>query len=277
MLMGRACNVSASRPPTLPPHVLNHQKRIALVAEMIHVASLIHDDVLDEADKRRSLPTVNHMYNDKVAILSGDYVIARATAELASIGCSQTIQILSNVIRDLISGEIMQLDTGVGSDVLFEHYIKKTYLKTASLLAHSCKAVALHSPRDELLNPAFEYGKNIGIAFQLIDDRLDFVSTTTEMGKNTGADLKLGLATAPVLYAAVEHPQLLDLARRRFGGPGDVDCALELVKNSDGIQLTKNLAKKYCDVAIDHLSYLPESEYKDALVVLTDIVLDRSK
>ena len=268
MLMGECCNDGAAP---------NYKQRdIALITELIHVASLVHDDVLDSADTRRALATVNSLFNEKVAILSGDFIIARATSKLANLGCSETITILSSVIRDLIKGEILQLKH-VGEDDMFATYLNKTYLKTASLIAHGCQAVAVNSANPHLQHTAYNYGKHLGIAFQLVDDMLDFVSTSQQLGKASGgSDLKLGLATAPVLYASVKHPQLVDCIGRGFSSPGDVDLALECVRDSDGIEQTRALAQQYCDMARDSLADLPGSHFNMGLSALCGIVLNRT-
>jgi len=267
LLMACACNTSH--------HASHNQTQIAVISEMIHVASLMHDDIIDEACQRRNAATVNNKWNDKVAVLGGDYVIAKATEKLAKIGCTETITILSRVIRDLIRGEILQLKNSMTHEELFDHYINKTFLKTASLLAHSCQAVTLLSDTPHLQHQAYEYGKNLGIAFQLVDDMLDFVSTDSSMGKPTGADLELGLATAPVLYAAQEHPELNALINRRFKQPGDSLRALEFVNDSAGIEKTRELAQRYCDKAVESLDEFSGSQWKEGLVGVTDVVLSR--
>ena len=268
MLMGEACNIGHS------PN--SSQREIALITELIHVASLVHDDVLDSAATRRTLRTVNSLFNEKVAILSGDFIIARATSKLARLGCTDTIRILSSVIRDLIKGEIRQLNAGASQEDQFALYLDKTYLKTASLIAHGCQAVVLNSGRPHLQHTAFEYGKNLGIAFQLVDDMLDFISTSRELGKAAGSDLKLGLATAPVLYASLSHPRLLDLIARSFSRPGDVEQALELVADSKGIERTRALAEGYAERALRDVEKLPQCEFSEGLNSLCEIVISRT-
>eukprot|EP00116_Pleurobrachia_bachei_P000016 sb/3460278/ len=256
-LMGHCCNHGSQT-------TSSNQRQIALISELIHVASLVHDDVLDSAYTRRSLATVNALYNERVAILAGDFIIARATSKLAQLGCPETITILSSVIRDLIKGEILQLHSSSPSSPadLFGVYIEKTYLKTASLISHSCQAVALNSSRPHLQNAAFSYGKNLGIAFQLVDDMLDFVASSTEMGKAaSGSDLKLGLATAPVLYAARDFPQLNDMILRGFSREGDAEEAFNLVGQSEGVEMTRQLAERYCTGAIRDLEVMPDNGY----------------
>ena len=124
---------------------------------------------------------------------------------------------------------------------------------------------------------AFQYGRNIGIAFQLVDDLLDFTVSADQLGKPAAADLKLGLATAPVLFAAEKYPGLNDLIQRRFREPGDVETAFHLVQESGGLQETKELARKHCQSAISSLESFSDCQYKLALINLCDKVLNRMK
>jgi len=160
----------------------------------------------------------------------------------------------------------------------FSQYMDKTFSKTASLMAYSCKGVALlGGSSEELADTAFQYGKHLGIAFQLVDDLLDFVSSVDAMGKPVAADLKLGLATAPVFFAAQKHPELNELISRRFSKPGDVKKGLELVKSSDGLEETRFLAQKYCEEAKRQALLLNPSSFRQELVVICDKVLNRNK
>jgi len=207
--------------------LLNSQKRVSLIIEMIHTASLIHDDVIDSADTRRGKPSVNVLWGQKKSIFAGDFVISRGSQMLARLNSTVLISLLSEAIIDLVLGEFMQMGSKEDVNERFSHYIQKTFKKTASLIAYTCKAVAyLSGANDELQEAAFQYGRNLGIAFQLVDDLLDFVSNQTELGKPAAADLKLGLATAPVLFACEKFPELNTMIMRRFSEPGDVEKGL---------------------------------------------------
>jgi len=169
-------------------------------------------------------------------------------------------------------------------DERWTQYLRKTYYKTASLLAKSARsAVVLGGARadvqqDELLKDvAYGYGRNLGIAFQIIDDALDF-SSSAELGKpGSGADLKLGLATAPALYAYEEFKEMGPLIARRFKAEGDVEKARELVLRSQALPRTRMLAQQYVDKAREILSLLPQSEARDALDVLAEKSVSRTK
>merc|ERR1719383_156883 len=193
-------------------------------------------------------------------------------------GNPRVVEIISQIIEDLVRGEFMQLGTNVDETLRFNHYLEKTYKKTASLLANSCKAVAVLSGcNEDLIESAYQYGRNLGLAFQLVDDMLDFVSTSEAMGKPTSADLNLGLATAPVLFALDQHPDLAALIVRRFSQPGDVSTALQCVRASDGVEQTKFLAAKFSAEAAKNLDMFVESNHRRALKTLTDKMLHRLK
>ncbi|KAJ1944756.1 coq1 putative hexaprenyl diphosphate synthase [Linderina macrospora] len=162
-------------------------------------------------------------------------------------------------------------------DRAFEYYLEKTYLKTGSLIAKSCRASAiLSNATDDVVEAAYIYGRNLGIGFQLIDDLLDFTVSAKEFGKPVGADLELGLATAPVLYAWQEYPELGPLVSRKFSNEGDVPTAWELVHKSQGLERTKLLAKMYVDRAREALEVFPPSLAREALERVTQSVLTRT-
>ncbi|GAV03292.1 hypothetical protein RvY_13737 [Ramazzottius varieornatus] len=255
------------------------QRRVAVITEMIHTASLIHDDVIDEADTRRNQPSLHKVWGEKKAILAGDYILSVASRELAKLRNPDVIICLAQVIEDLVKGELMQIGSkdGTASSRLTA-YLSKTYYKTASLLANSCKAVAMLSNcSEEAVERCYQFGKTLGMAFQLVDDKLDFVATADDMGKPTAVDLTLGLATAPVLFAAEKDLSLDALIQRRFSKAGDVSIARQAVIEHKGVDQTHNLAGKYCQEATKCLSSFQSSREKDALLKVIDMVLTRSK
>ncbi|KYR00398.1 trans-prenyltransferase [Tieghemostelium lacteum] len=249
---------------------------LAEVVEMIHTASLVHDDVIDEASTRRDVLSINHSFNNKLAILCGDYLLSRSCILLSSLRNHEVTESMSNSISELVEGEFIQARSK--GQASFDNYLRKSYLKTASLLTNSCRSTALLSSCDStVVDIATEFGKNIGLAFQIIDDLLDYTSSDEVAGKPTSVDLQLGLATAPVLYATQEYPQLENLITRKFSEPGDVEEAKNLVLKSKGIEKTRNLAIKYCNLAIENLLQLPQSESRDLLISISQTVVLRNK
>merc|ERR1719209_475953 len=252
------------------------QRDVAMVAEMIHTASLVHDDILDHAETRRGKRSINTEWDTRRSTMAGDFILGTSSRILAQIGEPDVVVILSQVLADLVQGEFMQLQNKDDESERFEHYLSKSFNKTASLMAYSCRANAvLAGVSFQLVEKAFQYGRNIGIAFQLVDDLLDFVSSADLLGKPAAADLHLGLATAPVLFAVDEFPQLHAMITRRFSEPGDVEEAFRLVLLSQGLEQTRQLARQHCEDAISSLSSIKPSPPRAALVGLRDKVLNR--
>lgn len=251
--------LSSSPPLPLPPtsSILPTQLRLAQITEMIHVASLLHDDVLDRAETRRASASAPFAFGNKLTVLGGDFLLGRASTALSRLGDNEVVELMSTIISNLVEGEVMQMrktESKTGSHEVWTTYLRKSYLKTASLMAKSTRSSVVlggadsGSEADELLKDvAYAYGRNIGIAFQvrtfaplpwkliliyisvkLVDDALDF-SPSSDLGKpGFGADLKLGLATAPTLYAWEEYPEMGELVNRRFKQEGDVDLVRSL-------------------------------------------------
>merc|ERR1711963_1274081 len=252
------------------------QRKVAIVSEMIHTASLCHDDILDRVETRRGKVAINRQWDARKSSYAGDYILAVGSKILAQIRNEEVLIVLSQVLADLVRGEFQQLQNKSDSSERFQLYLAKTFNKTASLIAYSCKAngllasTNLNDPKEAQINAdlAYDYGRNVGIAFQLVDDIIDFVSSTEVLGKPAAADLKLGLATAPVLFATTKYPELEPMIARRFSHPGDVEAAFNAVFDSDGLERTKDLATQHCKDAISAIEPLTESVYKDSLIGL---------
>nr|QHF16630.1 geranylgeranyl pyrophosphate synthase GGPPS2-2 [Haematococcus lacustris] len=266
------------------PELRRRQQRIAEIAELIHVASLLHDDVIDDASTRRGILSLNATVGNKVAILAGDFLLARASVSLAALRNTQIVELLSQVLEHLVSGEIMQMTASDEKLLSMEHYLQKTYCKTASLMANSAKAVAVLSDQPpEVCDMAWSYGRHVGIAFQVVDDILDLTASSSILGKPALNDIKSGLATAPVLFAAEQKPELRPLILRKFKQEGDLSKAVQLIEASDGIQRAKDLARHHCDMAVGMVAAMPEPQSdhavlsRQALVEMTRRVLSRKK
>ena len=236
-------------------------RQLAAITEMIHTASLVHDDVLDAADTRRGGSAVHKLYSTKAAVLRGDFLLARASVALARLGMPSVTQEMAKSLEALVQGEIMQLQSSAEERLSLEYYLTKSYCKTASLMAFSCKSAALlseHARDSEVAVAAEKFGYHFGLAFQVIDDLLDFTGTSDTLGKPGLQDMALGLSTAPVLYGLDEKPELKGLVvERKFEEPGDVQLACELVLASSGLQRTKELAEFHAQAAVDACCSLP--------------------
>ncbi|XP_061966221.1 solanesyl diphosphate synthase 3, chloroplastic/mitochondrial-like isoform X2 [Populus nigra] len=290
LLMATALNVrileteTGSEGDALTTELRKRQQSIAEITEMIHVASLLHDDVLDDADTRRGIGSLNLVMGNKVAVLAGDFLLSRACVALASLKNTEVVTLLATAVEHLVNGETMQMTSTSEQRCSMEYYMQKTYYKTASLISNSCKAIALLARQTtEVAMLAFEYGKNLGLAYQLIDDVLDFTGTSASLGKGSLSDIRHGIVTAPILFAMEEFPQLCSVIDRGFDKPENIDAALEYLGKSRGIQRTRELAAKHANLAAAAIDSLPETDDEEvrksrrALVDLTQRVITRNK
>lgn len=296
--------------------ILPKQRRLAEIVEMIHTASLLHDDVIDLSDARRGRPSGNIAFTNKMAVLAGDFLLGRASVAILRLRNPEVVELISTSIANLVEGEFMQLKNTVLStddatvnndgdtkvvpeptgrvpvvqheysvvphntnvDAAFEYYLHKTYLKTALLMLKLSRSTAvLCGARDDVIETCYEFGRSLGLCFQLVDDMLDYTSSDAAFGKPLQADLKLGLATAPVLFAWRQEPRLGALIGRKFSEPGDVEIARRAVEKYDGVGQTRVMAQEYCAAALAALRRLPESDARLALEFLTNSVLTRTK
>jgi geranylgeranyl pyrophosphate synthase len=259
--------------------VKQHQLNLGKITEMIHVASLIHDDVLDEADTRRGGDAVHAMYNNKVAVLAGDYLLARASMLLARLQHSQVVEVMASALDALVQGEMMQALSKKDALLEFGNYLKKSYYKTASLISCSCKSAALlagYEENSEEVVAAEQYGYHLGMAYQIVDDILDFTGASATLGKPAQADMQLGLATAPILYASEVDTSLKPLILRKFKNDGDVVKAVGRAKETDCVEKSYKLAEFHAKRALEALHRLPENESRQALEIILHKALSRS-
>ncbi|MDJ0797002.1 MAG: solanesyl diphosphate synthase [Calothrix sp. MO_167.B12] len=251
-------------------------RRLAEITEMIHTASLVHDDVVDESEIRRGVPTVHSLFGNRIAVLAGDFLFAQSSWYLANLDSLEVVKLLSEVIMDLAAGEIQQglnrFDTTTSLDV----YTQKSYYKTASLIANSSKAAGvLSNVSSEIAEHLYSYGRHLGLAFQIVDDILDFTSSSDTLGKPAGSDLKSGNLTAPVLFALEEQPYLEVLIEREFAQQGDLEQAMNLIQDSQGIERSRELATHHVKIAVEHIEVIPPSQSRQTLINLASYVLSR--
>jgi all-trans-nonaprenyl-diphosphate synthase len=257
-------------------HLTPRHQRLAEITELIHTASLVHDDVVDEAAVRRGVPTVHSMFGNRVAILAGDFLFAQSSWYLAHLDSLEVVKLLSQVIMDMAQGEIQQGLYQFDPSLSLDTYLQKSYYKTASLIANSAKAAAVLSELPPAMaDNLYNYGRHLGLAFQIVDDIFDFTGSTEALGKPAGSDLKSGNLTAPVLYALEEKPHLETLIEGGFEQEGAWEQAIALITESQGIERSRQLAKHHAQQAVDCLADLPPSPALQALIEMTDYVLRR--
>ncbi|XP_073026076.1 solanesyl diphosphate synthase 1, chloroplastic-like [Primulina eburnea] len=253
-------------------------RRLAEIIEMIHTASLIHDDVLDESDLRRGKKTVHQLYGTRTAVLAGDFMFAQSSWYLANLENLEVIKLISQVIKDFASGEIKQASGLFDCEVELDEYLIKSYYKTASLIAASTKGAAIFSGVGaDLIEQMYQYGKNLGLSFQIVDDILDFTQSAEQLGKPAGSDLAKGNLTAPVIFALEKETKLRDIIESEFSESGSLEEAVDIVKNCGGIERAQDLARKKAIEAVRNLQCLPSSSFKMALEQMVKFNLERIK
>lgn len=251
-------------------------RSLAEITEMIHTASLVHDDVLDECDLRRGCATVNSKYGTRLAVLAGDYLFAQSSWFLANLDNLEVIKLISQVIADFANGEISQAANLFDCDVTMEQYMDKSFFKTASLIAASCRSGAVFSGMDEeVKEDMFNYGKHLGLAFQIVDDILDFTQTEEQLGKPRGQDMASGNLTAPIIFTMEKNPDLRDIIETEFQDDDSFEEAMDLVMKGGGIEMSMVLARAEGQKALDSLRNLPEGEMKDSMAAMVGYVLER--
>jgi len=258
-----------------------HLLRLATAVELLHVATLIHDDLLDQALVRRGAPTVSSHWSEKATVLAGDFLLARAAKLSAMVGNFEVMQIISEAVAVICEGEIRQDFGGAQLQLEREEYYERIYAKTASLFAASteCAAVLSDAPQSERA-ALREYGKNLGMAFQISDDVLDFVGAEREVGKPVGSDLRQGLATLPTIYF-FEQDSRRDVLHTVFSHNGhtaeELDRVIEWIRASPAVEAARAEAREFADKAQQALELLPDTAHRAALGALANYVVGRTR
>lgn len=253
---------------------------MAAAVELLHTATLVHDDAIDDSDVRRGRPTVNKVWGEDKAVLLGDYLFAKAGEFCASTGNIRVVKLFSRTLATISGGEIRQSFDAFVLEQTREEYFQRVAAKTASLfcLATESGAVLSRAP-EKSVQGLIEYGHNLGIAFQIVDDILDFVGTERELGKPVGSDLVQGTLTLPAMLLLEYYPE--DNPVRKLFQERDklenVKRAIELVRNSPIIDRCYAVAADYCARACQSLNLLPDCPSRQALVELADYVVKRKK
>lgn len=259
---------------------LDKLKRVAIPLELIHSASLVHDDVIDDADLRRGEPTVKAKWGDKIAMYTGDYIYAKALVMTSELKNPLIHQILSKAMVEMSIGEMEQIRDFFNSGQSVRHYLRRIRRKTALLIAVSCQLGALAAEAEqETARLLYNYGYNVGMAFQIRDDLLDLSGTEKQIGKPPGSDMRQGNITLPVIYSLQDERLraglLEELDRIREGSRG-VGRAIDLILSGDGISRAEELASRYIAKALEALDQLPGNRTKRNLRDIAFFVTGRA-
>ena len=253
--------------------------RSAAIIEFIHTATLLHDDVVDSSARRRGRDTANTVFGNQASVLVGDFLYSRAFQMMVDIDSMRVMQILSDATNTIAAGEVMQLMNVHDPDTTEESYQQVIYRKTARLFEGGAQLAAVLAGRDPADEAAMiTYGQNLGAAFQLVDDALDYNSSADELGKNLGDDLAEGKATLPLIYAMRQAvPEDKELIRKAIveGGLDQLDRITAIIETTGALEYTAKRARDAADTAITALANVPDSDFKQALIAIADFSVQR--
>ncbi|MDF0751188.1 octaprenyl diphosphate synthase [Marinobacter sp. 71-i] len=253
--------------------------KLAAVIEFLHTATLLHDDVVDTSDMRRGRSTANARWGNAPSVLVGDFLYARAFEMMVELQNLRIMDVLSHATAVIAEGEVLQLMNVKNPDVSEDKYMEVIHNKTAMLFEAASHTGALLAGANEGQERALSaYGKHLGLAFQLVDDVLDYRGDAEAMGKNVGDDLAEGKTTLPLIYAMAQgsddEKQLIRQAIRK-GGLDDLPRILQIVNRSGALEYTLAKAREQATLAADCLNTLPESDHREALALLTELAVVR--
>ena len=254
---------------------LNSYRAAALI-EILHIASLIHDDVVDDATLRRGFPSINRVWKNRISILMGDFLFSKALINMIGLKDFDVLDIISRTAEQMASGEMMQIQKTASRSFSERSYFDMINRKTASLIAASCELGALTTSKKPGDRLAFKnYGNKLGMAFQIKDDLFDFLGQEENIGKNKGTDIRKNLVTLPLIHSystlpKSERKQIDHLLRQRRKSNNDLDEITEIIRNAGGFEYAYQKIDEYSHQALDALSPYPDTIYKKSL---TDLVL----
>ncbi|MDH5324212.1 MAG: octaprenyl diphosphate synthase [Gammaproteobacteria bacterium] len=256
------------------------QFALAAIVEFIHTATLLHDDVVDASDKRRGKDTANAIWGNEAAVLVGDFLYSRAFQMMVEVNRMRIMEILADATNTIAEGEVLQLLNCNDPDTTQKRYMDVIHFKTAKLFEAAAQlgAIINDAPPEQEFAMA-RYGMHLGTAFQLVDDVLDYSASSEEIGKNIGDDLAEGKPTLPLIRVMqVGNEQQKAVIRNAIeqGGREQIGAVMQAIQATDAISYTARKAREEADLAIEQLSCVPSSPYKEALISLAEFSVNRS-
>ncbi len=253
--------------------------RAAAIIEFIHTATLLHDDVVDGSERRRGRDTANSVFGNQASVLVGDFLYSRAFQMMVEIGAMPVMDILADATNTIAAGEVMQLMNVHDPDTTEDNYREVIYRKTAKLFEAGARLAAVLARRSSETETAMlTYGRELGVAFQLIDDALDYSASADDLGKNLGDDLAEGKPTLPLIYAlqkgSEDDRQILRHAIRT-GGLDKLERIRTIIESTGALQYTRRRAENAAERAVAALDGLPGSAYKQALADIAEFAVSR--
>ena len=261
---------------------LNSYKAAAMM-ELLHVATLIHDDVVDDATLRRGKPSVNRVWKNKLSILMGDFILSKALINMVGLRDFDALEQISITAEKLSAGEILQIEKSITRSMTEEVYFEMIGQKTASLIATSCELGAITTTKKDTDRAATHaYGQNLGLAFQIKDDLFDLLGSESDTGKNGGGDVKQNMVTLPLIFSKVnmsrlEYRELKKLLRAKKKNRSIIKKISDMVEETGGIDYAKKKLDEFSELAVNAINVYPESEVKTSLIDLVAFNASRVK
>jgi len=252
---------------------------VAVAVELIHMATLVHDDVVDKATVRRGLPTVNAKWSNQVSVLTGDYLFARAFSILAQTGDPRVVQIMADVVYEMSRGELAQINSYFVTEQSEEDYYRRIAQKTGFLLAECCRlGGVVAGANEEQIQALYNYGMGFGVSFQIADDLLDFHGNSIKVGKPVAGDLKTGILTLPVIHA-LKHSkrasELRAIIKTRNISDDNITQVKEIIAEAGSFDYAREKAQQHLGSAVAELEKAPDLATRAGLQVLADFVINR--
>lgn len=256
--------------------------RGATLVELLHTATLVHDDVVDGAEKRRGFPSINAVWKNKVAVLMGDYLLARGLMIAVDGEDYDFLKTITNTVKRMSEGELLQISKTRKLDIDEETYFKIISDKTASLLSTCCEIGARSTTNDEnKINAMKKFGEHLGMAFQVRDDILDYIGSSSIIGKSPGRDIKEKKITLPLIYSLKQNENGISKKILKYLKDGEnnkhVDDIIEFVKSTGGLEYAENSASEFAHRGLSELNSVENSESTQALESLMEFVISRKK
>ena len=257
--------------------------KAAAMMELLHVATLIHDDIVDDAKTRRGKPSIKQIWKNKISVLMGDYILSKALINMVSLKDFEALDLISKTAEKLSAGEILQMEKSIARNMTKNIYYDMINQKTASLISSSCELGAITTSKSDIDRKATsEYGKNLGMAFQIKDDLFDFLGSEFQTGKESGGDVKKNMLTLPLIYSIEstsrkERNRLKAIIRKKKKSSETIMEIKEIIEKSGGFNYANRKLDEFSSNAINSISSYNDGEIKNSLIELVHFNKDRDR
>ena len=257
--------------------------KAAAMMELLHVATLIHDDIVDDAKTRRGKPSIKQIWKNKISVLMGDYILSKALINMVSLKDFEALDLISKTAEKLSAGEILQMEKSITRNMTKNIYYDMINQKTASLISSSCELGAITTTKSDIDRKATsEYGKNLGMAFQIKDDLFDFLGSEFQTGKESGSDVKKNMLTLPLIYSIEstsrkDRNRLKAIIRKKKKSSETLMEIKEIIEKSGGFNYANKKLDEFSSNAIDSISSYNDGEIKNSLIELVHFNKNRNR